>query len=64
MMSKDVHADNVDEAVIYLGTEQPENCRWCGARTNFDVLPNGLQVHQCSSCAKRYLVEFEESWEC
>lgn len=63
MMRNDVRAANVDEEVIYLGTEQPETCRWCGARTDFDVLPDGLQVHQCLSCAKRYMVEFEESWE-
>lgn len=63
MRSNDVRPDNVSEEVIYLGTEQPETCRWCGARTDFDVLPSGQQVHQCLNCAKRYVVEFDESWE-
>ena len=63
MMSTDGRADKVSEDVIYLGTEQPETCRWCGARTDFDVLSSGLQVHQCMNCAKRYVVEFEESFE-
>ena len=35
----------------------------CVARTDFDELPNGLQVHQCLNCAKRCMVEFKESWE-
>ena len=35
-----------DELPVFYWTEQPETCRNCGARTNFDVLPNGLQVHQ------------------
>jgi len=63
MRNSNVRVDNMNENVIYLGTEQPETCRWCGARTDFDVLPNGLQVHQCLNCAKRYVVEFDESWK-
>ena len=63
MKSSDVRADNRDAEVTYVGTEQPETCRWCGSPTDFDVLPAGLQIHQCLNCAKRYLVEFDESME-
>ena len=63
MKNHDVRADSVNAEVIYLGTEQPETCRWCGSRTDFDVLPSGLQIHQCLNCAKRYFVEFDESIE-
>lgn len=62
-MIKNLLVEHADEEVIYLGTEQPETCRWCGARTDFNVLPSGLQVHTCLNCAKRYMVEFEESWK-
>lgn len=58
-----VEPADFDELPVFYGTEQPETCRKCGARTDFDVLPNGLQVHQCLNCAKRYVVEFDESWE-
>ena len=60
MSRSNVHAENLNKKVIYLGTEQPEACRWCGGRTAFDVLSTGLQGHQCLSCAQQYLVEFED----
>ena len=60
MRGSNGRVENVNEKVIYFGTEQPEACRWCGERTDFDVLSIGLQVHQCLSCAKRYLVEVED----
>ncbi len=63
MKFKNARADSAITEVIYLGTEQRETCRWCGARTDFDVLPSGLQIHQCLNCAKRYLVEFDETME-
>ena len=52
--------EDVNEEVIYLGTEQPKGCRWCGGRTDFDMLSIGLQAHQCLICAKQYLVELED----
>ncbi len=57
MVSKNMRIDVINEDAIYLGTEQPETCRWCGARTDFEVLANGLQAHTCLNCAKQYLVE-------
>jgi hypothetical protein len=60
MSRSNAHVENENEEVIYLGTEQPEACRWCGGRTDFDVISTGLQAHQCLSCAKQYLVEFED----
>lgn len=53
----------IAELPVFYGTEQPETCRKCGSRTNFDVLSNGLQVHQCLNCARRYVVEFDETIE-
>ncbi len=53
----------IEELPVFYGTEQPETCRKCGARTDFDVLPNALQVHQCLNCARRYVVEFDDSLE-
>jgi hypothetical protein len=44
---------------LFIGTDQPETCRKCAARTDFDEVEAGLQVHQCSRCANRYAVEFE-----
>lgn len=49
-----------DELPVFDGTEQPETCRKCGARTDFDEIGGSQQLHQCLRCAKRYLVEFEE----
>ncbi len=50
--------------VVYIGTDQPETCRFCGSRTDFEELPNEQQLHQCLDCGKRYIVEFDESFEC
>ena len=33
MMGNDACAGMANAEVIYLGTYQPETCRWCGART-------------------------------
>ena len=49
---------SADDGVIYLGTEQPETCRWCGMRTIFDELDDGTQQHECTACQAHYLVEF------
>lgn len=50
-------ASKEHEEVIYLASDQPEACRWCGVRTIFEVLEKGLQQHECPSCNARYLVE-------
>ncbi len=47
------------DKIIFLGSDQPETCRYCGARTEFHIFANGLQLHQCIRCAECYLVEFE-----
>ena len=49
--------------VTYLGTDQPETCRLCGARTDFEELPNNQQLHQCLACKEQYVLEFDESFE-
>jgi hypothetical protein len=30
---------------ILIGTDQPQTCRKCGARTDFEEVEAGLQVH-------------------
>jgi len=45
--------------VVYLGGDEPESCRWCGVRTVFDELGDGVQRHKCLGCGAGYLVEVE-----
>jgi len=44
---------------VFIGGEQPETCRACGARTNFIVLSVERQVHECPSCNNVYYLDFE-----
>jgi len=46
---------------IFFGTEQPETCRQCGMRTEFEVLNEQTQLHQCLCCGIKYWVEFDET---
>lgn len=48
---------------VFLGTDQPETCRECGARTNFVELSHERQLHECLNCARFYIVEFETDAE-
>jgi hypothetical protein len=50
---------DANSSVIYMASDQPEACRWCGARTIFTEFSDSLQQHDCPSCEARYLVEFE-----
>ena len=54
-------APSDSDAVIYLASDQPEECCWCGVRTIFEELGNGLQQHQCPSCKWHYLVEVDSA---
>ncbi len=45
---------------VFLGTDQPETCRKCSARTDFDELTSKLQLHRCFNCDNQYFVEFDE----
>ena len=47
-------------SVVLIGTEQPETCRECGARTEFDEVNSQLQLHQCCGCGNQYFVEFDD----
>jgi len=38
----------------YFMTDQPEVCRSCGARTEFQEDSNGMQFHTCMDPACRY----------
>ena len=44
---------------LFLGSDQPETCRHCGARTEFDQLSEQKQLRQCTCCGSRYVLEFE-----
>ena len=58
------HEDQLREMVSHLsifgGTEQPETCRKCGMRTDFDEVTDKQQLHHCGCCGKQYLVEFDD----
>ena len=49
-----------DQLATFLGTDQPETCRKCGARTDFDELTINKQLHRCFNCDNQYFVEFED----
>lgn len=50
-------------AIIFIGTDQPETCRVCGARTDFIELGRELQLHECLNCARVYFVEFDDDMD-
>ena len=47
----------LDSRMIFMGTDQPEMCRSCGARTNWIATDGAIQLHTCQNCAVAYLVE-------
>lgn len=42
---------------IFIMTDQPETCRQCGTRTDFEDLSKGEQIHRCSNCQFTYILE-------
>ena len=48
------------QLATFLGTTQPETCRKCGVRTDFDELTSTLQLHHCLLCSRWYFVEFDD----
>lgn len=46
----------------YILGDQPATCGICGARTEFDELSDGIQIHQClnSDCLYKFVGEFDE----
>jgi Zn finger protein HypA/HybF involved in hydrogenase expression len=46
-----------DRLEIFIASDQPEVCRYCGKmRTDFTEV-NGRQLHTCPECGKSYWVE-------
>lgn len=58
-VNKDQPSDKATVSQTFLGTDQPETCRNCGARTDFDELADEKQLHQCITCGMQYLLEFD-----
>lgn len=57
----------VDGLDIFVMSDQPEQCRQCGCRTEFEDLDSvaqdlrNPQLHECPSCSYKYvLVEDDE----
>lgn len=44
---------------IFFGTDQPETCRNCGGRTDFENVADQKQTHQCGHYGTQYLLEFD-----
>ena len=42
---------------IFIMTDQPETCRRCGTRTDFEDLSNSRQLHRCINCHFTYWLE-------
>ena len=49
---------------VFIAVNEPETCRNCGARTEFEEVSPQQQVHECGGCGIQYLLEFESaaSW--
>lgn len=45
-----------DDLPVFVMTEDIPTCPDCGARTNWDDLPNGRQHHKCQRCGKEFLM--------
>jgi len=44
----------------FIMSDQPEVCRYCGARTEFEEIDDNTQLHECPNCNKKYkLVELK-----
>jgi len=54
-----MHLSNVKPISTFIGSEQPETCRICGAGTDFIILSMGRQLHECLNCGNVYYLEFE-----
>ena len=48
--------DELDNLPLFRMSDQPEECRHCGARTEFVELPDGDQFHECLACGFAYKV--------
>jgi len=58
------HWEEDDELDGYYMSDQPEECRKCGTRTEILKEENDYQIHVCPKCHYRYKLiedpEFEE----
>jgi hypothetical protein len=52
-----------NSSITYIIGEDPMTCPECGARTDFDVLADGQELHTClnSSCELSFLAEHEDA---
>lgn len=49
----------------FLIGEEPTTCPSCGARTEFEEIEDGLQLHQClnEDCGKQFIGESDDAEE-
>lgn len=45
------------ELDTFIMTDQPDTCRQCGTRTDFETLNCDTQLHRCSNCQFTYFLE-------
>ena len=55
---------NQNSLDCYALNEDPMTCGVCGARTSFDELIDGSQVHQClnANCDYRFAAVEDKDW--
>lgn len=53
---------NYDDLDWYLLNDQPTTCGHCGARTNFHVIDDKIQLHKCLNpeCGYKFITEEDE----
>ena len=60
IIENDINHEFLD---CYILNDQPTTCGICGARTNFDELNNGLQIHECLNveCGYQFITSDESN---
>jgi len=59
----DINNCNLD---IYILNDHPTTCGICGDRTDFEVINDKIQLHQClnANCGYEFIVEEDECFFC
>ncbi len=56
---KNNNSVNYDDLNCYILNDQPTTCGICGARTNFEEINDGIQMHEClnRNCDYKFTTE-------